>query len=126
MYIMKAAPKILAVDDSASIRRSMAFIFTAPRYDVISAPDANEALARLAATPDTYDVIIVDQKMPWLTGVELVQEIRNQAIRVKILVLSAYLSAEVREAYEKMHVNVILDKPFNIDELRLAVDRLAA
>ena len=73
-----------------------------------------------------YDVVIVDQKMPDLTGVELVRAIRERHIPVKIVVLSAHLSAEIREAYARMDVQVVLDKPFNIDTLRSAVARVAA
>jgi DNA-binding response OmpR family regulator len=123
---MKAALKILAVDDNPSIRQSMPFIFAAPRYEVSTASDSDHALARLDANPGGYDVIIVDQKMPQGTGVELVQGIRERGITGKIVVLSAHLSPEIRGAYEQMGVRMLLDKPFNIQELRLAVDRLAA
>jgi two-component system nitrogen regulation response regulator NtrX len=123
---MGAALKILTVDDEPSITSSMRYIFAGPRYEVTGAEDGDDALARLGAKSDVYDVIIVDQKMPHLTGVELVGEIRSRGFAVKIMVLSAHLSSEIREAYEQMDVHVMLDKPFNINELRSAVDTLAA
>jgi DNA-binding response OmpR family regulator len=123
---MGAALKILTVDDEPSITNSMRFIFAGPRYEVTGAEDGDDALARLGANSGVYDVIIVDQKMPHLTGVELVGEIRSRGLAVKIMVLSAHLSSEIREAYEQMDVHVMLDKPFNINELRSAVDTLAA
>jgi CheY-like chemotaxis protein len=88
--------------------------------------DGNSALARIDASSDPYDVIIVDQKMPNLTGVELVSAIRERGIAGKIIVVSAHLSSEVREAYEQMDVHVMFGKPFDIGQLRSAVDRLAA
>jgi DNA-binding response OmpR family regulator len=118
--------KILAVDDEPSVMHSMRFIFAGPRYEVTGAESGDDALATLDATPDVYDVIIIDQKMPHLTGVELVAELRKRGFGGKILVLSAHLSSEVRAAYEQLDVHVLLDKPFNIHELRLAVDKLAA
>jgi CheY-like chemotaxis protein len=123
---MNAALKILAVDDNPAIRHSMRFIFAGPRYQVIGVQDGDDALARLGAKSEAYDVIIVDQKMPHLTGVELVQEIRKRGIGGKIMVLSAHLSPEIREAYQEMDVHVILDKPFDIQYLRSALDNLAA
>lgn len=123
---MKAVLKILAVDDNPSIRESMRFIFAEPRYVVTGAEDGDEALATLELNPQGYDVIIVDQKMPRLTGVELVQGIRRRGITGKIMVLSAHLSPEIRDAYERMNVPVMLDKPFDIHKLRCALDRLAA
>ena len=104
----------------------MHFIFECPRYTVTDAEDGDDALARLGATDGSYDVIIVDQTMPRLTGTELVDEIRKRGIAGIIIVLSAHLSAEVREAFERMDVNVIMEKPFDIYELRSTLDRLAA
>jgi DNA-binding response OmpR family regulator len=75
----------------------------------------------LEASPREFDLIIVDQEMPHLSGVELVREIRERDIPAKIMVLSAHLSAETREAYEQMGVRVILSKPFGVGELRVAV-----
>jgi DNA-binding response OmpR family regulator len=58
--------------------------------------------------------------------VELVRAIRKRGITGKIMVLSAHLSSEIREVYERMDVHVMFPKPFDIAELRSAVDRLAA
>ena len=123
---MKATVRILAVDDNASITDAMPFLFAAPHYGVTTANDGHCALEKLEELPREFDVIIVDQKMPRLTGVELVQGIRERGIPARIMVLSAHLSPEIREAYEKMDVHVILGKPFDIEELRVAVDQLAA
>ena len=118
--------RILAVDNEPAVTTSMHYIFSGPRYDVTGIEDPVEALARLERDSTCYDVIIVDQKMPELTGVELVTAIRQRGIAGKIIVLSAHLSPEIREAYQRMNVPVILDKPFDIQALRSAVDRLAA
>ena len=123
---MGAALKILAVDDNSSIREAMPFIFAAPDYEIASAPDGDRALAEIEEHPTDYDVIIVDQKMPQMTGVELVKEIRERGTPTRIMVLSAHLTPEIRQAYEDMGVHVIVEKPFDVGELRLAVDRLAA
>jgi CheY-like chemotaxis protein len=123
---MKTPLKILAVDDNPSIRESMPFIFSGPQYQVRTAPDGDRALEELEANAANYDVIIVDQKMPQMTGVELVQGIKNRGIASQILVLSAHLSAELREAFEQMDVRALLNKPFDIQELRSAVAQLAA
>ncbi len=100
---MGAPLRILAIDDEPSVTLSL-----------------------IDVTSDPYDVIIVDQKMPDLTGIELVEAIRKRGISGKIIVVSAYLSDEVREAYERLDVHVMFPKPFNIDQLRSAVDRITA
>jgi len=123
---MATALKILAVDDEPSIGTSMHFIFERPRYEVTSACDANDALAQLSADPAPFDVIITDNNMPLVSGVELVRELRERSFRGKIMVLSAHLTTEIREAYAQMNVDVILDKPFDIHELRATLDLLVA
>ena len=123
---MNPTLRILAVDDQESITQSMRFIFPEPRYAVTGAESGDDALAKLDANLDAYDVIIIDQKMPFLTGLELVQELSKRSFSGRIMVLSAHLSPEIRAAYEEMNVHVILDKPFDIDELRTALDQLAA
>ena len=122
---MGSPVKILAVDNEPSVTLSLRYVFAGPRYDVTCVQSGNAALARLDVSSDVYDVIIVDQKMPNLTGLELVGAIRKRGATGKIIVVSAHLTSEVREAYARMDVNVMFSKPFNVDELRLAVDRLA-
>jgi two-component system response regulator (stage 0 sporulation protein F) len=114
------------VDNEPSVTLSLRYVFDGPRYDITTVDDGDSALARLDADPDPFDVIIVDQKMPHLTGIELVSEIRRRGIGGKIIIVSAHLSSEVREAYERLNVHVMFSKPFDIDMLRSAVDRLAA
>ena len=124
---MNAAPlKILAVDDDDSIRGSMPFIFPTPRYQVSTAAHGTVALEQLVANSEHYDVIITDLRMPEMTGLELVKGIRERGIVGKIVVLSAHVSNEVREAFEQLNVEAILSKPFGVLELRLAVEALAA
>jgi CheY-like chemotaxis protein len=123
---MEAKLKILAVDDEPSIRHSMRYIFGGPRYQVTIAESGEEALAKLDAQTGAFDIIVIDQKMPHLTGLELVDEIRKRGFTGKMMVLSAHLSPEIRAAYQEMEVNVLLNKPFNIHDLRTALDTLAA
>jgi two-component system response regulator (stage 0 sporulation protein F) len=122
---MVAPVRILAVDDESSLRLSLRFVFGDAGYELTCVDNGKAALARLDANSDLYDVIIVDQKMPQLTGLELVRAIRKRGINGKIIVVSAHLSPELCKAYERMDVNVMFSKPFNVEDLRSAVDRLA-
>ena len=117
--------RILAVDNEPSVAVSLKYVFARPRYEVSSAESGQAALAMLEARSDPYDLIIVDQKMPNLTGVELVDAIRKRGIPGDIIVLSAQVLPEIREAYERLNVQAIFPKPFDLEELRSAVDHLA-
>lgn len=121
-----SALRILAVDNEPSVIFSLRYIFTEPRFKVTGVENGDAALARLDSGFERFDVIIVDQKMPHLSGVDLVGEMRKRGITSKIMVLSAHISPEVRAAYERMEVHVMFSKPFDVGELRSAVERLAA
>jgi len=122
---MDAPLRILSVDDEVSVATSLRFVFAGPRYQVTCANNGRSALAELEMAPDAYDVIIVDQKMPNLSGIEFVEAIRQRGITSKIIVVSAHLSMDVCEAYERMNVSAMLSKPFNVEQLRSLVDRFS-
>jgi len=124
--LMERVFKILAVDNELSVTTALRFTFGGPRYEIICVGSGIEALHHLDANSDRFDVIIVDQKMPKLTGVELVREIRKRNVGGKIIVVSANLSSEICEAYQRMDVNVMFSKPFDVNQLRNAVDQLTA
>ena len=122
---MEAPLRILAVDNEPSIILSMRFVFAGPRYELTCVGNGNAALARLDANSNLYDVILVDQKMPGLTGLELVRAIRARGITGKVIVVSAYLTQELRDGYAQVGVDTMFAKPFNVEELRSVVDRVA-
>jgi two-component system response regulator (stage 0 sporulation protein F) len=123
---MDALLRILAVDNEPSVTLSLKYVFAGPLYEFTCVGSGDAALASIDAKSDPYDVIIVDQKMPHLSGVELVGAIRQRGLNGKIIVLSAHLSSQVRDAYSRMDVHEMFAKPFDVEELRSAVDRLAA
>jgi DNA-binding response OmpR family regulator len=121
-----SALRILAVDNEPSVTFSLRYIFNAPRYELSAVENGDAALARLDSGSEPYDIVIVDQKMPHMTGVELVSEMRKRGVTSKIMVLSAHISSEVRATYERMDVHVMFPKPFDVRQLRSAVDQLVA
>ena len=104
----------------------MRFIFERPLYELASAQDGEAALARLTTDPNLFDVIITDNNMPGVSGIQFVRKLRERGFAGKIMVLSAHLSPEVRAAYEAMEVDAMIDKPFSIKVLRQTLDRVAA
>lgn len=122
---MERVYRILAVDNEPSVTTAFRFVFDDPRYNIVCVGSGEDALSHLdSSTP--FDVIIVDQKMPRLSGVELVTEIRKRRIEGKIIVVSANLAPDAFEAYQRMNVDLIVSKPFDIRQLRSAVEALAA
>ncbi len=90
------------------------------RLDTLASGQA--ALAALDGAAQSFAVIIVDQKTWNLTGAELVAVLRERGVKSRIIVLSAHLTDEVRKTYEELCVQAIFEKPFDITQLRAALD----
>jgi len=116
---------ILSVDDEFRVAHALAFALSHPDRKLTLAFSADEALARVTDHSEPFDVVIVDHKMPKVSGIELVQRLRATNFDGKIIVLSAHLTHENRLAYAELNVDRMLTKPFDVHELRQAVDSLA-
>ncbi|MCQ2610765.1 MAG: response regulator [Treponema sp.] len=70
-----ADKKILAVDDSATIRTSISFVLNQENYEVTEAVDGVDALAK--AKTEKYNLVITDINMPNMDGIELIKQLRQ-------------------------------------------------
>ena len=116
---------ILTVDDELPISYSIRFALGHPARSFSTAGDGADALAKVQAQAPPFDIVITDNNMPRLNGLELVRRLRELSFRGKIIVLSAHLSDEVQRAYQDLHVDWMLPKPFDLSELRQVVDEIA-
>lgn len=70
-----ADKKILAVDDSISIRKSISFVLTQEGYEVVEAVDGVDGLAK--AKEDKFNLVITDINMPNMDGIEMIKQLRQ-------------------------------------------------
>ena len=122
---MAARLNILSVDDEFCVAHALAFALSTPARKLTLAFNADEALAKIAERSQHFDVVIIDHKMPRVSGIELVQRLRTDNFGGKIVVLSAHLTEENRHAYADLSVDKMLTKPFDVSELREVIDTLA-
>jgi DNA-binding response OmpR family regulator len=113
--------QILVVEDEKAVAHMIATVLGGPASKVISARSGWEGLIKIGATAQPFDVVITDHRMPRMTGLQFVRQLRAQDFGGKILVLSAYLSDEDIRAYEELSVDMMMSKPFDFDELQQAM-----
>ena len=70
-----AEKKILAVDDSATIRTSISFVLKQEGYEVVEAVDGVDGLAKAKA--DKFNLVITDINMPNMDGIEMIKQLRT-------------------------------------------------
>ena len=121
---MKDRLQILTVEDEPAVTQLLALILGGPAAKVTSASDGWMALMKIGAAAEPFDVIITDHNMQRVTGLELVRRLRARDYAGKIIVLSAHLTEENIKAYEDLKVDMFLAKPFDIEELQLAMNLL--
>jgi DNA-binding response OmpR family regulator len=113
--------QILVVEDEKAIAHMIAMVLGGPASKVVRARSGWEALIKIGATSKPFDVVITDHRMPRMTGLELVRQLRKQDFGGKILVLSAHLADEDIQGYEDLSVDMMMSKPFDFDELQQAM-----
>ena len=113
--------QILVVEDEKALAHMIAMVLGGPAAKVVRARNGWEALIKIGATARPFDVVITDHRMPRMTGLELVRQLRAQSFGGKILVLSAHLSDDDIRAYEELSVDMMMSKPFDFDELQEAM-----
>ena len=119
-------PAIVAVDDdldvSAAITRDLRGRYSAD-YLVVGAtsgPEALEVLARLALRGQPVALIVADQRMPQMTGIEMLEQARTHAPGAKYLLLTAYADTDVAiKAINDIGLDYYLLKPWDPPEERL-------
>jgi DNA-binding NtrC family response regulator len=115
---------ILLVDDELKIRQALAHALDDEGHDVTSTGNPRDALRLINEHP--FDLLVVDNLMPELSGLELIRQIVSAtpaAERPQIVMMTAH--ATVESAIEAMKLGAIdyLQKPFEIDEFLVVVRR---
>jgi len=116
---------ILIAEDEQSVAFSLFFALKPDGHRIEMVSGGEEALAKLIAEPDAFDLLITDNNMPRMTGVELVRRLRETAFRGNVLIVSAHLSPENRAAYDALGVDGMIPKPFDLHQLRDVISRIA-
>jgi len=116
--------RILTVEDEPAVTQLLALLLGGPAAKVTSASDGWMALMKIGAAAEPFDVIITDHSMRRVNGLELVRRLRVRKFAGKIIVLSAHLTKENIQAYEELQVDMMLAKPFDVEELQLAMNLL--
>jgi two-component system chemotaxis response regulator CheY len=119
-----ASLNILLAEDEPAVAFSICFALKPGGHKIETVTDGHQALAKLSAQPRAFDLLITDNNMPRMTGLELVKHVRGSAFDCKILVLSAHLSRENRRAYEALGVDGMMPKPFDLFQLRQMIRRI--
>jgi DNA-binding response OmpR family regulator len=112
--------RVLIVDDEEHIRRMMRMTLETAGYDVAETVDGNEALKLIESDP-AWDVVLLDQKMPRMDGLQLLRELKDRAFEGSVIMITAFASIELAVEAMKLGATDFVRKPMTPEILRDAV-----
>lgn len=114
-------PRVLVVDDEASIRELLSKTLALAEYDVDTAPDGRAAIERLRL--GHYDLLIADLKMPGLDGLSLIREAKRLKSDLPVIIITGFSTES--SAIEAVNLGVAgyLTKPFRVPQVLAAAAR---
>ncbi|HEU4975387.1 MAG TPA: response regulator transcription factor [Baekduia sp.] len=112
------APRILLADDEQSIQTLLSYPLRKDGYEVITATDGREALARFGET--TFDLVVLDVMMPRMDGLEACRRLRARST-VPIIMLTAKAEEIDKVLGLELGADDYITKPFSLREFRSRV-----
>lgn len=113
--MMSARKRILVVEDNVALARVVQFNLERAGHDVVVAVHGRQALTVLeSSTP--IDLVVTDQQMPVMTGIELCQHMRgrDQLAHTPVIMLTAKgLELELPQLQRELGISRVLSKPFS-------------
>ena len=112
---------LLIVDDEQSYRQLLTLVFEGDGHNIKTAKNGREAIELLEQ--ESADIIISDVKMPDMDGIEMLRAAREFLPDIAVVLMTAFASVETaREAF-KLGADDFIQKPFDVEELKLIVKK---
>jgi putative nucleotidyltransferase with HDIG domain len=117
---MRHAHSVLFVDDEVNILRALQRLLRHEEMNVLTTDRASEALEVLAREP--AQLVVTDQRMPEMSGVDLLSKVRERHPDVVRMLLTGYTEIDVAvDAINRGQIYRLVTKPWNDDELRATI-----
>lgn len=113
-----AKGKVLIADDDDDTRAILAFLLVDEGWQVTEAQNGKEALEKVLS--EKPDVLILDNRMPELTGAEVFQRLREQGINMPVVFITAF--SDVEELASALGIKYYFRKPIDFSEVLVTIE----
>ncbi len=113
---------ILLVDDDTSLNRILERMLEEHGFGVDLATDGPTAIQRLNSS--TYDVAILDNCLPRMSGIEILRELKAKKLATKVIMITAVDEQELAHQGKALGASEILAKPFEFETLINTIHRV--
>lgn len=111
--------RILVVDDERGIRDTFVMLFRSMGFHVKAAPSGYEGLHLFVQSP--YDMVFTDLQMPGMDGWTLIRHIKSISPKTPVILVTGEEESVIRDRLENSGVDLVLYKPFDLQEMQDAV-----
>jgi DNA-binding response OmpR family regulator len=118
------APTVLLIDDEATVRQPLRLALERCGFGVLEAADGFQALDIFARQRDRITVAVVDQRMPRMSGQEVLEELKRRAASLPVILISGQAGGEPAPKPGAVRADAFLRKPFELVDLARTVRRL--
>lgn len=112
---MSPQPKVLIVDDEERFRTTMCRLLSIKGLDATTAGSGKEALEKIRQ--EIYDVLILDVRMPEMSGVDVLSEVKKIDPHIEVIIMTGYASVDTARDIMKFGAYDYLLKPYDTDQL---------
>lgn len=119
---MSEKSRILVVDDEDALRTVLSGELVSEGYDVRTAADGDDAISNLQK--ESFDLILLDIKMPRMNGFEVLKFVKEKYPRTKVVMLTGF--ADLKNAIEskKLGAEDFVSKPYDLVDLLTTIERV--
>ncbi|MBK8475684.1 MAG: PAS domain S-box protein [Opitutaceae bacterium] len=116
--------RVLIVEDEESLRNLTQGVLEARGFTVRTVDDGAKALDFLDRHASEIDCVILDVNMPRLNGISVFQVIHQKYTNLGVIVVSGYLSSEIKQQFLDLGQDVFIHKPFRVDDIIAKVNQV--
>jgi len=122
--------RLLLAEDDSELRALLASSLREDGFEVVEVADGNALVDRLAdamaadGSLDGYDLVVSDIRMPGFSALEVMIGMRRMLFRTPVVLITAFGDPKTHERAKRLGASLVIDKPFDVDELRSAVTKL--
>lgn len=104
---------VLIVDDEQLLVRTLSSVLKEAGYRITAAGSAEHADKHVFGDPP-FDLIVLDNRLPKESGIELIKRLREKAVKSKVILMTAYETPEVKAEAKRLKVDRYVRKPFDL------------
>ena len=110
------AKSVLIVDDEKLLVRTLSNALKEAGYRIAVAGSAEQAEKHVFGEPP-FDLILLDNRLPKESGVDVVKRVRDRAVRSKVILMTAYETPDVKAEAKRLKAERYMKKPFDLTAL---------